>query len=124
MEIWESIVRFYDWISNWLSLFFHKITIFFDSIINFFSYLVDIILALFYGAKTLFSWIMHLFNQILDWELFSTTIRFFNYISVFIWWPGALFLLWLFWVILVRIWIAFCFKLMRLNVDWKKYNHK
>lgn len=78
----------------------------------------SILQSLWYGATTLFSWIWEVVNQVFDSPVFDYIWNIRNYLVNFMWYPTVLFLCTMFIIILVRIWIALVFKVLRLNVDY------
>lgn len=101
--------------------FFNIVINFFSSILNFFTWLWSILSTLWFGAKTLFSKVIELVNEIFNWWLFDYVLWRFNELVLFIGRPAVLFISTLFFVVLVRIGIAFVFKMFRLNIDYKKW---
>lgn len=91
---------------------------FFNLIWSFFTSIFSILQSLWYGATTLFSWIWEVVNQVFDSPVFDYIWTIWNYLVNFLWYPTVLFLCTMFIIILVRIWIAFVFKVLRLNVDY------
>lgn len=115
----EKIFNAIQWVWNLFSQWVNMFRAFFNAVIDFFSSVWSIINTLWYGAKTLFASVLDLVNQILTWELFDHLPGRFHDLSQFIGGPATIFLATLFFVILVRIWIAFVFKILRLNIDYK-----
>ena len=112
----------YDSIVNAISNFTIKISNFFEQIVNFVWYLVSIVKTLRYWLTSLLSASFDLFKQVFEWEAITTTITYFWKIAEYIWGPATTFLASLFIIIILRIWIAFVFKLFRLNIDYNSFD--
>lgn len=102
-----------------------------NSIWNWFQFIVDLITALFWIIKALFLWLYTLLNSL--WSIIENVITstvFYNihnalwYISNFIWWPATVILSSLLVISMIRIWIAFVFKILRLNIDYNTLQQK
>ena len=105
------------------------LTVVWNGILDLFSFLVSILWFLFYAWKTLLVWVYNLFIWILEWDVFlnvsETFLDLSDYIGIW-----AYFIYALMFIIIIRIIIAFVFKLMRLNIDYnsldkntRKANH-
>lgn len=115
INVITGIWNFFADLSNW--------------ILDFLGFLVSIVWFIWYGWKTLILWVYRLFVYILNSEVFLTVSQMFLNLSDYVglW---AYFIYALLFVIIVRIIIAFVFKLMRLNIDYnaldkntRKANH-
>lgn len=107
-DIWDSI--------NNLTL---RISNFFDPIINVVWYIISIVKTLWFWLTSLLTSSFELFKQIFEWEAITTTAKYFGVIWEYIWGPATVFLASLFVLIILRIWIAFVFKIFRMNLDYK-----
>lgn len=81
------------------------------------SFLISILGFLWYAWKTLIVWVYKLFVRIADSGVFRSTSTAILNLSDYIWF-GAYFIYALLFVIIIRIVIAFVFKLLRLNIDY------
>lgn len=81
------------------------------------SFLISILGFLWYAWKTLIVWVYKLFVRIADSGVFRSTSTAILNLSDYIWF-GAYFIYALLFVIIIRIIIAFVFKLLRLNIDY------
>lgn len=111
-SLWQVIsnirIIFYDF-SNW--------------VLTVLSFVRDIFKTLRFWLTTLLSWIFEIFWEVFDsisWLVFS----WFNSVGALIWWPGVVLIWTIFWIILVRISIAFVFKILRLNIDYRATRDK
>lgn len=115
----EYLVNWFSMLFALLQRFFNIVINFFSSILNFFTSLWSILSTLWYGAKTMFSKVIELVNDLFSWSLLGYVSSTFNDLVFYLWIKRTLFFSTLFVVILVRIWIAFVFKVLRLNMDYK-----
>ena len=76
---------------------------------------------MFYWLKTITLAVIDLVKQVFEWTVFSYMSNWFVTLSKFIGWPATIFVATLLFIVFVRIWIAFIFKICRLNLDYKKY---
>lgn len=124
MDIIQAVLNVWTTIWNWFWILIKTISNLFSSIVNLVSYLIWIIKALFYWLWSLLSWVRNLLVNVFDWWVFSSVWLAFNQLTTYIWVPAVVFMASLFLVIIVRIWIAFVFKLLRLNIDYHSLNNK
>lgn len=89
-----------------------------ETIVNIFSYIVSILWFLFYAWKTLLVWVFKLLWNILEWWVFVNVASAFEKISYYIGGPATIFICALLFVIIIRIIVAFVFKILRLNMDY------
>ena len=120
-----------EWIVNSISMFtnnfvrfFSMCKTFFQSVIDFFNNVLSIISTLRFWLKTLLSWIWSLIVEIFDWTLFWYLLNTFNHLSSYVWLWTALFISSLFFIIIIRIVVAFVFKILRFNVDYNSLQKK
>lgn len=104
---------------NWFSMIYKALMSFFNPIISFLKSVVSIVDTLWYWITSLLSWIWKLIVQVFEWWVFNIVWEVFSYISNYIWVPAVIFISTLLLIAVVRIWIAFVFKMMRLNIDYK-----
>lgn len=109
--MWKELINTLSNFSNWVMNFFNSLSSIVSSIIS-------IVQALFYWLITLLSAVWDLVIQIFEWSAFINITSTFGTISNYIWWPATVFIATIFFVIIVRIWIAFVFKIFRLNIDY------
>lgn len=112
-SIWSIFNRLWNIILN-----------FFNSILEVISTIVSISSTLWYWVRTLFSSVIDLTRQLFQGELFYNVWLIFKDLSTFIWTPATIFLATLFLVVIVRIWISFVFKLLRLNANYNSLQKK
>lgn len=92
---------------------------FFNVITSVLSYVWSILKTLWFWLTSLLTWLWDLINQILSWSIFDYVWSGFVELSKFIWTPAVVFIASLFLIILLRVWMAFVFKILRLNVNYK-----
>lgn len=112
----------YDDIVNSISNLTLKITNFFEPIINVVWYIISIVKTLFFWLTSLLSSSFELFKEVFEWEAITTVARYFGVIWEYIGGPATVFLASLMLLIILRIWIAFVFKLFRLNIDYNSFD--
>ena len=110
-------------VNIWLSLY-DFIYDFWMTCINILSYIASILWFIWYGWKTLLIWLFKILWNIFDWWVFVNVNRAFIFISDYIWWPVTIIFVSLLFIIIIRIIIAFVFKLLRLNIDYHSLNSK
>lgn len=120
----DYLVNVFSLLITNLSRFFTLCKTFFQSIIDFLWNIWSILSTLWFWIKTLLNWIWSLIEYIFNWTLFDYLFNWFNDLSLYIGFGGVTFLSSIFFVILVRICIAFVFKMFRLNIDYKKMKTK
>lgn len=120
-EALNKLVIFVKWIStsftNWLTdlaTFFDNIATMFRSV---FSFILSIFGFLYYAWKTLIIWVWRLFKWVINSWVFVNVSQAFLDLSEYLW-IGAYFIYALLFVIIIRILIAFVFKILRLNIDY------
>lgn len=117
--IWDFFDGWADKIlSPFKSFFFSTIPETLSPIIKVFNYIWDILKALWFWLTSLLSWVWDLAVEVLDGWVFLNVVRAFETISWYIWWPATIFLGTMLFVIVFRIFVAFVFKLFRLNIDY------
>lgn len=124
MDIVDAIVNLWITISNWFANLIRSIWDLFSWIISVVNYVIDIISALFFGFGSLLSWIWDLIIEVFDWGVFVNVWRVFGILSEYIWWPATVFMATLLLIIVFRIFIAFIFKILRLNIDYHNTQSK
>lgn len=118
-----------EWILNWIKSIFQSIMWFFENFIylmqqiwNWFldigSFIISILWFLYYSWKTLINWLWRLIFNVFDWWVFVNVNSAFMDISNYIGGPATVFLASLLLIAIIRVLIAFIFKLMRLNIDY------
>lgn len=107
-----------DWIITTITNFWKGVLSFFSSLWSIISWWISIIQAIFYWLTSLLSKVWDLAIQIFDWWVFTNVGRAFEILSAYIWWPATAFLGVMLFLIIVRIAIAFVFKIFRLNIDY------
>lgn len=93
-----------------------------NAFLDIWSFIISILWFIYYAWKTLIIWVAKLFYNILDWSVFYNVNRAFVYISQYIWAPATIFMASLLMIIIIRILIAFVFKIMRLNIDYNSFD--
>lgn len=93
-----------------------------NAFLEIWGFIVSILWFLYYAWKTLIIWVAKLLWNILDWDVFINVNRAFDIISDFIGGPATIFMASLLFIIVVRILIAFVFKMMRLNIDYNSFD--
>ena len=124
MDLVDAVINIWITISNWFGQLIRSIWDLFSWIVSFFNYALDIISALFFGFGSLLSWIWDLIAKVFDWGVFVNVWRCFDILSDYIWWPATVFIATLLLVIVFRIFIAFIFKILRLNIDYHNTQSK
>jgi len=113
-QIWFTLIDFFGWVYDFLVLLS--------------SYIVSIAWFLFYSWKSLIVWVFKVFYNLIDWDVLVNVIASFYKLADYIGGPWALLLFCLFFIVIVRILIAFIFKILRLNLDYHvrttKWNRK
>lgn len=92
---------------------------FFNSITSVLNYIYSMLKALWYWLTSLLTWTWELIVQIFDWGVFSTVWTYFNYLASYIGYPAVIFISTLLLFIIFRIWVAFVFKILRMNIDYR-----
>lgn len=96
-----------------------------NTLSSFISSLVWIIQTIFYWLTSLLGAVWDLFyKMVVDVDPFVNVNRAFVYISNYIWWPATVFISTLLVIVMLRIWIAFVFKILRLNIDYNTLQQK
>ena len=119
MSVVDSILNF---TSNLWSMFWNliqSINSIWSSIINVLSYIWSILKALWLWLTSLLTPIWELISSVLWNGAISSLAQSIDSIASYIWWPAVVFIMTLFMVILVRIVVAFVFKILRLNFDYE-----
>lgn len=116
-----------DWLEK-ITNFLHSISDFFiafyDSVVDIFWYILSILWFIWYWWKTLIVWVYKLLLSIFDsWTFVNVSLAFHD-LGDYIGGPAVVFIGALFFIILVRIIVAFIFKLLRLNVDYHSLSDK
>lgn len=93
-----------------------------NAFLEIWSFIVSIFWFIYYAWKTLIVWIAKLIWSVVDWWVFVNVNRAFDVISDFIGGPATIFIAALFLIIIIRILIAFVFKMMRLNIDYNTFD--
>lgn len=124
MDISEAIVSLWITISNWFWVLIRKIWEIFSGLLEILSFLGSLIETLVYWIGSLLSWVVRLVNQIFTNGVFSSVWQAFWQIADYIWGPATVIMASLFLLAIVRIGIAFVFKLLRLNIDYHALNSK
>lgn len=120
----EFIVNAISILTVNISRFFTMCKTFFQSIIDFFNNVLSIFEVLWFWIKTLLSWVWKLITEIFDWTLFDYLFNWFNDLSLYIWYSGALFISSILFVVIIRIIISWVFKMFRLNQDYNTMKTK
>lgn len=97
---------------------------FFNSIISVINYIYSMLKALWYWLTSLLTWTWQLIVQIFDWWVFNTVWTYFNYLASYIGYPAVIFISTLLFFIIFRIWVAFVFKIFRMNIDYHSLTSK
>lgn len=114
----EKIVKILQSISDFFIAFY-------DAVIDLCSYILSILWFIRYWWKTLLVWIFKLIVSVLDWWVFVNVARALHDLSEYIGGPAVIFIASLLFIAVIRILVAFVFKLLRLNIDYKpKWNEK
>lgn len=103
---------------EWFNVFVNKFITFCNSVVNVLSYLWSLLKTLWFWLTSLLSWVWDLIVQLFNWTIFDYVASAFESISYYIWTPAVVFLSSLFLIIILRIAIAFVFKILRLNIDY------
>lgn len=122
MSVVQAISNWFSALLNWFSDLIRNIVSIWQSIINIISYWLWIVKALRYWMISLCSWIRQLILQAFNSWVFVNVAKAFSELTNYIWAPAVIFIATLFLFVLVRIAIAFVFKLLRLNIDYHTLN--
>lgn len=122
MEWIRTIADYINWFRISFVQFWSNVSSVLWSIWDFFAQVGAILKAIRYWCTTLFSGIMDLCREIFEWNVFVNVWNAFSDLADYIGWPAVVFIASLFVVVIVRIWIWFAFKIMRLNVDYNTLN--
>lgn len=120
-------------ILNWIKSVMSSIMWFFENFVylmqqiwnaflDIWSFIVSIFWFIYYAWKTLIIWVAKLIWSVLDWWVFVNVNRAFDVVSDFIGGPATIFLASLLLIVIIRILIAFVFKMMRLNIDYNSFD--
>lgn len=124
MDIVDSILSVWSSIWNFFSMLITNIVKFFNIIVNFIWYLFDIVKAVFYWLWSLLTSVYDLLLQFLNNWVMNNVWNAFAMLWDYLWGPAVVFIASLFLVILFRIFIAFVFKIFRLNIDYHTLSDK
>lgn len=91
---------------------------FISSIWSIISFFVSLIKVIRYSFTTLITAVWNLIVQVFDWWAFNSLFESIDIISNYIGGPATVFLCTLFFVVLVRIAIAFVLKILKLNIEY------
>lgn len=103
---------------EWFNVFVSKFISFCNSVVSVLSYIWSLLKTLWFWLTSLLSWVWDLVVQLFNWTIFNYVGSAFSSISYYIWTPAVIFMSSLFLVIILRIAIAFVFKILRLNIDY------
>lgn len=116
----DKIVEAITSVKNLILSIFNWITDFFGVIVDIWKNIISIISALWYWLTTLLSWIRDIVNDIVWNGALVQVSTAFGQLSEFIWWWPTILIASLLMIIFVRIIIAFCFNLLKLNAEYKE----
>lgn len=91
---------------------------FWETCVNVLSYIVSWLWFIRYGWKTLIIWTFKLVAQVVSWSVFLNVNNAFIYISHYIWLVPTVFLSAWMLLAIIRILVAFIFKILRKNLDY------
>lgn len=111
-------------VTNIFTRFFTLCKDFFQATVDVFSGISSIISTLRFWLKTLLSWVWSLIQEVFNWSLFDYLAQGFYQLSWYVWFWGAVFISSILFVVLVRIVIAWVFKMFRLNQDYNTMKTK
>ena len=118
-NLFNSINNFRVWLSSWFSSFYSLISSFFVSVWNILWYIRSIFQTLWYWLTTLLSSVYDTILKVFDTSIFNYLYNWLNDLAWFIGLGGALFISSLLFVAMIRIFIAFVLRLLRLKADYK-----
>lgn len=89
------------------------------------NFIFDIIQTLRFWFHSLTTWITEIFADIFwVWDLWGLIYYGWDSVWELIWWPATVIIASLLLIVMVRIIIAFVFKMLRLNIDYNTLNKK
>ena len=91
---------------------------FFNSLSSIISSIISVVQALWYWLTTLLSAVRELIVQLFEWYPFINTASAFGIISNYIGWTATVFFATILFVIIIRIWVSFVFRILKLNIDY------
>lgn len=106
--------------ATWFWNLIQSINNIWTSIIDVCSYIIWIFKAIFFGVWSLCTSVFQLSFHIFESDVFNNVSTAFEYVSWYIWWPATIFIATMLFVVIVRIAVAFVFKLFRLNIDYNR----
>lgn len=118
MSVVEAIQNFTTNFWNYFWTLLQRVSSFFNAIIDAISYVISIFKAIWFWLVSLLSWIWDLIVEVFNWGVFVNVNTAFIQLWDYIWWPAVVFLASLLLIIIFRIWVAFVFKILRLNIDY------
>lgn len=121
-NVWWFIWSIVDWIWNFFTGVLDFFVAIYEILVNIASFIISAIWFIYFAWKTLIVWVARLLYDVLDGSVFYNVNRAFVYISDYIWWPATIFLSALLLIIIIRIIIAFVFKLMKMNIDYNSFD--
>lgn len=124
MDIVKAISNFSSVVSGWFSSLITIFSNFFNSVSQVLWYILSIFRALWYALTSILSWLRSLIVEIFNSWVFVNVARAFNNLADYIGGPAVVFISSLLIIIIFRIWVAFVFKLFRLNIDYHSLNSK
>lgn len=124
MDIVDAILNFTSNLSVWFWNLIQSIQSIWTSVVQVFSYIWSILKALWLWLTSLISPLWELIDGVLSNGALSSLAQTIDYISAYIWGPATVFIMTLFILILVRIVVAFVFKIFRLNIDYNTLQNK
>lgn len=116
----DRIANILDWIHWYFTSVWQVILNLFNSLLNIWDYVYTFIKTLYFWLISLLTSVISLVEELFEWTIFWELLDWFNSLWFFIWVWSNLFVSSLLFVIIVRIWIAFVFKTIRLNLDYKR----
>lgn len=122
MDIVDAVLRLIDTIGNWFWLLLNRLVSFFQSVVEIIWYWVSVFKTIFYWIGSLLGSVYDLFKEIIGGSVIVNVWKAFWDLASYIWWPAVVFISSLLLVVIIRILIAFVFKILRLNIDYNSFD--
>ena len=124
MDIVNSILSVGSNIGNWFTSLINTFTNIFSPIIQALWYVLSILKALWYGLTSILTWLWNLIVEVFNSGVFVNVNSAFIKLWDYIWGPAVVFIATMLFLIIFRIWLAFVFKIFRLNIDYHSLQSK
>lgn len=116
-NFWNNVLDFFDSLGSFFSSVW-------DVIVSVCSFLISLFWFIFYGLRTLISWVYNLFNFVVDSDVWIQSVWALTKVWDYIWWPAVLFILALMTLAIWRTLFSFVIRIMKWNDSYTTMNKK